>query len=68
MADGYHSKKPIVSNCAIILISADMRASDSQLLFGVCNQFLKIHSDKGVVAMLAAIMKEARYHDGKFSF
>ena len=57
MADGYHSKTPIVSNCAIILPRDDMRVS---YLFLDCNQSLeRVSLDKAVVGMLAAILTEA---------
>lgn len=59
MADGYQSKKPIVSNCAIILLRDDMQVS--YLLVVVCNQSLeRVSLDKVVVGMLVAILTEAK--------
>ena len=56
MADGYHSKEPIVSNCAIILLLDDMRVS---YLFVVYNQSLeRVSLDKVVVGVLVAILTE----------
>lgn len=60
MADGYHSKKPKVSNCAIILLRDDMPVS---YLWFVTRDSL----DKVVVAMFSAIIMEAMAKSSKFS-
>ena len=66
MADGYHSKEPIVSNCAIILLLDDMRVS---YLFVVYNQSLgRVSLDKVVVGVLAPGNFDRSHREKKFVF